>query len=252
MLSIIVPVYNEEESLRELHREIRESCEAGQIEFEVIFIDDGSSDGSWDVIDDLAGRDSLPHLDARCRRIDRAIVGSVGVVVQMEIQGVPATGMDDLDVASGPFTNGEVDDLAIGRGNHRGAFGSEDVGPLMRASFGGFTLTEMLVAITVLGAGILAVAGLVTATGERTRDAAWRTDRAIVAVQALDAAAALPYDSLSSTVDTVVGQRTYFLDIAVGVLGPSLKRLDLTASDSAAGGSPLRLTTLVARPAWLP
>lgn len=57
MLSIIVPVFNEEESLRELLREICESCEANSIEFEVIFIDDGSNDSSWNVIDDLAARD---------------------------------------------------------------------------------------------------------------------------------------------------------------------------------------------------
>lgn len=121
----------------------------------------------------------------------------------------------------------------------------------MRESRRGFGLTEMLVAITVLGVGLLAVTGLVSATGERTRDAARRTDRAIVAGQALETAATLPFDSLVSTVDTTAGAPPYILDLSVSVLAPSLKRMDLTVSDSAAG-PPLRLTLIVVRPAWLP
>ncbi|GAB4156496.1 MAG: hypothetical protein Tsb009_33470 [Planctomycetaceae bacterium] len=57
-LSIIVPVYNEHESLEQLHREIVAACDANEISFEVIMIDDGSSDGSWDVIQKLSGDDS--------------------------------------------------------------------------------------------------------------------------------------------------------------------------------------------------
>ncbi|TWT64220.1 glycosyltransferase family 2 protein [Rubinisphaera italica] len=55
MLSIIVPVFNEEESLAELRSQISASCTASQIEYEVIFIDDGSSDSSWSIIEKLAG-----------------------------------------------------------------------------------------------------------------------------------------------------------------------------------------------------
>jgi len=57
MLSIIVPVFNEEESLRTLHQEIVQSCGAAGLEFELIFVNDGSTDGSWPVIADLAARD---------------------------------------------------------------------------------------------------------------------------------------------------------------------------------------------------
>lgn len=53
-LSIIVPVYNEEESLAELLRQIEETAAANGYEKEVIFVDDGSSDTSWDVISRLA------------------------------------------------------------------------------------------------------------------------------------------------------------------------------------------------------
>jgi len=57
MLSIVIPVYNEEESLHELLREITTTCQANQLEFEVVMVDDGSSDTSWRVIQDLAQSD---------------------------------------------------------------------------------------------------------------------------------------------------------------------------------------------------
>lgn len=54
MLSIIVPVLNEEESLRELLAQIARSCAGCNQAFEVMFVDDGSTDASWKVIRDLA------------------------------------------------------------------------------------------------------------------------------------------------------------------------------------------------------
>ncbi len=57
MLSIIVPVYNEEGSLRELHGEIASVCREHAIEVELIFVDDGSTDGSWAIVEDLSEND---------------------------------------------------------------------------------------------------------------------------------------------------------------------------------------------------
>lgn len=54
MLSIIVPVFNEEDSLRELLAQINQSCVGCEQPFELIFIDDGSTDGSWSIIQGLA------------------------------------------------------------------------------------------------------------------------------------------------------------------------------------------------------
>jgi glycosyltransferase involved in cell wall biosynthesis len=53
-LSIVVPVYNEEESIIELAGWIEKTCLGNNLEFEIIFIDDGSSDSSWDVISGLS------------------------------------------------------------------------------------------------------------------------------------------------------------------------------------------------------
>ncbi|GAB5404074.1 MAG: hypothetical protein Aurels2KO_23050 [Aureliella sp.] len=54
MLSIIVPVYNEEESLKELTHRIETVAQREQLEFEIVMIDDGSSDTSWQVIEELS------------------------------------------------------------------------------------------------------------------------------------------------------------------------------------------------------
>jgi glycosyltransferase involved in cell wall biosynthesis len=52
-LSIVVPLFNEEESLPELCAWIRKVCEDHNYTYEVILIDDGSTDDSWKVIEGL-------------------------------------------------------------------------------------------------------------------------------------------------------------------------------------------------------
>ena len=58
MLSIVVPVLNEAESLEPLYREIVEATRGLAEPVEIIFVDDGSSDGSWKAIESLAARHS--------------------------------------------------------------------------------------------------------------------------------------------------------------------------------------------------
>lgn len=53
-ISVVVPLYNEEESLPELYRWIEKVMKANGFSFEVIFINDGSTDNSWQVIEDLS------------------------------------------------------------------------------------------------------------------------------------------------------------------------------------------------------
>ncbi|MBX3436234.1 MAG: glycosyltransferase family 2 protein [Planctomycetaceae bacterium] len=54
MLSIVVPTLNERESLPELVRQTVEVVDASGLDTEMIFVDDGSTDGSWEAIEDLA------------------------------------------------------------------------------------------------------------------------------------------------------------------------------------------------------
>jgi glycosyltransferase involved in cell wall biosynthesis len=53
-LSVVIPVYNEEESISELSGWIEKVCSASGLNFEILFIDDGSTDSSWKNIEDLA------------------------------------------------------------------------------------------------------------------------------------------------------------------------------------------------------
>jgi dolichol-phosphate mannosyltransferase len=58
MLSLVIPVYNEVDSLPELHRELREVAAAHGYTLDIVFVDDGSSDGSWETIERLAKEDA--------------------------------------------------------------------------------------------------------------------------------------------------------------------------------------------------
>lgn len=52
-ISIVIPLYNEEESLPELYSWIVEVMQREGLTYEIIFIDDGSKDGSWECIKNL-------------------------------------------------------------------------------------------------------------------------------------------------------------------------------------------------------
>jgi glycosyltransferase involved in cell wall biosynthesis len=53
-LSIIIPLKDEEESLPELAEWIRKVCEQHSYSYEIVMIDDGSTDDSWKVIEQLS------------------------------------------------------------------------------------------------------------------------------------------------------------------------------------------------------
>ena len=54
-ISVVVPLYNEEESLPELVAWIDRVAKANNLTYEVIMVDDGSTDGSWSVVERLKG-----------------------------------------------------------------------------------------------------------------------------------------------------------------------------------------------------
>ena len=57
-LSIVIPLLNEEESLTELYNWIVSVMQSNSYSYEIIFIDDGSSDGSWKTISNLSVLDT--------------------------------------------------------------------------------------------------------------------------------------------------------------------------------------------------
>ncbi|MFL5339199.1 MAG: glycosyltransferase family 2 protein [Gemmataceae bacterium] len=57
MISVVIPVFNERESLPQLLAQLDDVARKSALDLQILFVDDGSRDGSWDVIRDLATRD---------------------------------------------------------------------------------------------------------------------------------------------------------------------------------------------------
>lgn len=66
-LTVVVPVFNEEESIAELSSWIEKVCIENDLTYEIIFVDDGSTDNSWEILSDLASRNDFVKA-ARFRR----------------------------------------------------------------------------------------------------------------------------------------------------------------------------------------
>lgn len=60
-ISVIVPLFNEEESLPELHAWIQRVMIANGFSYEIIFVNDGSTDNSWGIIEELHRKDEHVH-----------------------------------------------------------------------------------------------------------------------------------------------------------------------------------------------
>ncbi len=99
MISVVIPALDEAPSLGELHRELDEVARARGYELQIIIVDDGSTDGAWEVIERLARQDSRV-LGIRFRRnfgkaaalsagFDAAI-GEVIVTMDADLQDNPA------------------------------------------------------------------------------------------------------------------------------------------------------------------
>jgi len=56
-LSVVIPVYNERECLQPLYRSLSEVLDSMHTSFEIVFVDDGSTDGSSDILDELVEQD---------------------------------------------------------------------------------------------------------------------------------------------------------------------------------------------------
>ena len=57
-LSVVIPVYNEEENVRLLHDGLRNALEPLDLEYELLFIDDGSTDGTLPILEEIQSKDS--------------------------------------------------------------------------------------------------------------------------------------------------------------------------------------------------
>jgi glycosyltransferase involved in cell wall biosynthesis len=78
MISLVIPVYNEKESLAPLFAEIAAVVAAHSYELEIVFVDDGSTDGSWDVLADLSKHQAWVHGIRLRRNFGKAAALSAG------------------------------------------------------------------------------------------------------------------------------------------------------------------------------
>lgn len=60
-ISVVVPLYNEEESIPELYAWIERVMKENNFTYEVIFVNDGSTDRSWEIIEELSKKDDHVH-----------------------------------------------------------------------------------------------------------------------------------------------------------------------------------------------
>ena len=63
-ISVVIPLLNEEDSLTELHDWIAKVMQSNHFTYEILFIDDGSTDGSWDIISQLSTKNN--HVKGIC------------------------------------------------------------------------------------------------------------------------------------------------------------------------------------------
>lgn len=59
-ISVVIPLLNEQDSLKELHDWIAKVMQSNRFSYEIIFIDDGSTDASWSIIQELSQQN--PHV----------------------------------------------------------------------------------------------------------------------------------------------------------------------------------------------
>jgi len=97
-LSVIVPVYNEAESLRQLYTEIQAVAVQVGFTFELIFVDDGSRDNSWGMIQQLALADPA----VRGIRFRRNFGKAAALTAGFQAARFPLLMMMDADLQDDP------------------------------------------------------------------------------------------------------------------------------------------------------
>jgi glycosyltransferase involved in cell wall biosynthesis len=78
MLSLVIPVYNEEQSLDRLFQEILSTASEAKLNIEIILVDDGSTDGSWSEIARMSRTDGRVHGIRFRRNFGKAAALSAG------------------------------------------------------------------------------------------------------------------------------------------------------------------------------
>lgn len=111
-ISVVIPLLNEEESLPELHRWIVEVMKKNNFTYEVLFIDDGSRDNSWKVIEELKKNDE----NVRAIRFQRNYGKSAALHVGFEACNGNVVITMDADLQDSPDEIPALHDMITNQG----------------------------------------------------------------------------------------------------------------------------------------
>ena len=96
-LSIVIPVYNEEENVRLLHEKIREALSHVKQAYEIIFVDDGSTDNTLSILEEIQGKDTrVVVLSLRRKEINERIIDCRSAIGFEDPLDRLKAGLDDL------------------------------------------------------------------------------------------------------------------------------------------------------------
>jgi glycosyltransferase involved in cell wall biosynthesis len=77
-ISAVVPVFNEAQSLEELHRRLGDALRSVSEDYEIIFVDDGSTDGSFGALKAIQARDARVRVVSFRRNFGKSAALAVG------------------------------------------------------------------------------------------------------------------------------------------------------------------------------
>ena len=117
-ISIVIPLLNEAESLNELHDWIVSVMQEHSYSYEILFIDDGSTDNSWEVIEAIVSKNANVKALRFSRNYGKSqalnagfkkVVGDVIITMDADLQDAPdeipalynRIAVDQLDLVSG-------------------------------------------------------------------------------------------------------------------------------------------------------
>ncbi|MCD6018494.1 MAG: hypothetical protein K0S53_1615 [Bacteroidetes bacterium] len=109
-ISVVIPLFNEEESLPELHDWIKRVMDENNFTYEILFIDDGSKDKSWEVIEAIA---KTNHLNVRAIKFRRNYGKSPGLHVGFEAAQGDVVITMDADLQDSPDEIPELYNMVI-------------------------------------------------------------------------------------------------------------------------------------------
>lgn len=78
-VSVVVPVFNEAENIRELYAQLTQVLDGGCRDYEVLFVDDGSTDGSYEAMVDLHAKDQRVKVIRLARNFGQHAALSAGI-----------------------------------------------------------------------------------------------------------------------------------------------------------------------------